>query len=306
LYRQHDESGNYKYTLTESGTFINLVKTYFTNTQTYGANQEESRGYSKFTEVYQWAHNEKDFADDTAGTSYGPQPGSPPDYGVIGSRDWSTLVGTDVSTWTYQTASWQSCKYIKAKIYVEDNTEYFSTEELEILLVMLLNSKSTINDTIKQYVYNLRSYFEIPSYWYSNGIELLIQKAYQDLNLSVSGNENSGFKSEIKSFTVMNESFSTPCVTLFDGSTLGFDYFINLQTLYIQGDYSHNLKSFHQIETLNNFFNRLTSNNNKIINLAIEYASDSVLDFDILDTIISSYLVMKDLGIIKDKTLRKE
>ena len=300
LYRHHDESGNYKYTLSESGTFMNLVQTYFTNTSTYGANKEGNQGYSKFTEVYQWAHNEKDFADDTIYSSYGPQPGSPPDYGVIGSRDWSTLVGTDVSTWTYETvSSWTNCKYVKAKIYVEDNTEYFSTEELEILLVMLLNSKSTINDTIKQYVYNLRSYFEIPSYWYSNGIELLIQKAYQDLNLSVSGNANSGFKSEIKSFTVMNESFLTPCVTLFDGSTLGFDYFINLQTLYIQGDYSHNLKSFHQIETLNNFFNRLTSNNNKIINLAIEYASDSVLDFDIRN--ISNLRLLEKISFYHNK-----
>ena len=289
-----DDNGIAKKLLINGSEFTASVNNYYNNTSTYGVNRNDS-SYSKFLEVLQWAHNDKDSNADGMYVT-----GEPPCFGVIGSANWTKLSNTAYTTWTVQNYygkdSWTSSKYAQnVNDYLEDETSYITDAELEIILVMLLNSK-TRNTTgpstsIKSMIQGWRdTYFVIPTYFNDDGIIRLISQAYTDLEKSASGNEESGFKAEMTSFTVMGDSFTTPHITLTDGSTQGFDYFTNLETLYLIGEYSK-LKTFHLTNSLSNFFNRLTSNNVKIKNLAMEYASDTNIEFKI-DNIAN----LKDLG----------
>ncbi|MBQ9449456.1 MAG: hypothetical protein IJU60_06260 [Acholeplasmatales bacterium] len=283
-----DGYGNSKKILVNGAEFISSVKTYFTNTTTYGTNRTESvNGYNKFLEVIQWAHNDKDFE------ALGGNKGIAPNYGVIGVATWSntsnyyTLVTTDNWSPKAKPSSYtNSFYYNSVSRYVEDDTSYITYGELEIILAFLLNLKTNSSyspsNAAYAYIKDLRdTYFVIPTYFNDDGIVKLIAQAYKDLDKSVSGGSSTGFEAEMTSFTVMGDTVTTPHITALDGSFAGLDYFTNLETLYLIGDYDNNLKTFHLTNTLSNFFNRITSNNTKIKNLAIEYASDSNIDFKI-------------------------
>ena len=269
--QQKDEDGTYKYVLVDSGELNRKVNVFYSNTSTYGANRNSATIF-KFQEVLQWAHNDKDFTDGT------------PNLGVIGLYDWENLIGHNYSEWTIsRSGSYQGSKYNRSP-YFEDETEYFSTYELEIILAFLLNSKTNSSsgpsNTVKAFVQNLRdTHFTIPRYFTSNGIQTLISTSYELLNKNVDGINDTGFSAEFKQSRIAGDTFIVPKVTLLDGSTKGFDYFNNLEELYIMGDYNGKLKAFHTTSNLTNFFNRVTSNNSLIKVLACEYCSDSNIDF---------------------------
>ncbi|MCR5786908.1 MAG: hypothetical protein K6G28_04340 [Acholeplasmatales bacterium] len=292
-YLEKDSSGKSKYTLINSSEFIDNAKAYYSNTSTYGSNlyPNASENISKFTEVFQWAHNDKNFDNDfDTSAPQGPYPCG----GDITKYDWSEVIGTKSTSWTRGSSNgsgWDQTKqnskyrYVTngTNIYVEDETEYFTEAELTILIVFMLNSKQNSNPSAaaKAYVQSLRdTYFVIPTYFENDGIGNLIKQAYEDLNKSVSGDANSGFEAELNSFVVCGETLTTPHVTSLDNSTSGLEYFTNLTTLYIHGDYDK-LRAIHTTANLMQSFNRVTSGNPKIENLAFEYVSDSNVDFDI-------------------------
>ena len=278
-YQQADDDGTVKYVLVNASDFMSAVTTYYSNTSTYGSNRNNATVY-KFQEVLQWAHNDKDFGVQIS------VDGETPDLGVVGLYDWENLIDSDYSSWALtSTGGYTNSKYAKSP-YLEDDTEYISTYELEVILAMLLNSKTNSSSgpgtTCEAYVQNLRdSYFEIPRFFTTDGIATLISQAYADLNKSISGSSDSGFSAELTSFSVCGVTVTSPHITSLDGSTLGFDYFDSLTTLYVHGDYDGGLKAFHTTHTLTVFFNRVTSNNLKLINFAAEYCSDEYIDFSI-------------------------
>ena len=283
-YRILDSNGNPKYSLVNAQEFGSKISAYFSDTSTYGSNQNSS-SYSKFLEVQQWAHNDKDFtADGADGTS--------PCLGVTGTAVWSYLIvnsndeSSSTSDWSYSsTSGWSSSKYAKSD-YAEDNTSYITRAELEIILAFLLNSKpyssSSYKSNIYSFVKDIRdNYFTIPTYFNDDGIATLISQAYSDLGLSLSGTSTTGFSAEISEFKVAGVTFTTPHVTLLDASTAGLDYFPNLTTLYIHGDFDNKLRAFHQDNTLTTLFNRIISNNTKLVNLALEFCSDSNMSLEL-------------------------
>lgn len=281
-YQVMDEFSYPKYVLVNGDVFASSVQSYYNNTSTYGANGTDGT-YGKFLEVLQWAHNDKDSTHDATGVI-----GEPPCMALIGIADWTF---TSDDTWTkgttYTYGSWANSKYAKSikngdEYYLEDETTYITKGELEILMVALLNSKSSLSNSSKTYIQTLKkNHFVIPSYLSETGIRTIIETAYNDLEKSVSGDSNSGFTAEMTSFTTMGVTYTTPHIVLMDGSTAGFDYFPNLKTMIVIGDYNNHLKAFNTTDTLNNFYTRLISNNTKIENLALEYVSDSYVDFDI-------------------------
>ena len=278
-YQQQDTDGTYKYVLVNSSEFMQEVRNYYSSSSTYGTNRNEGTVF-KFQEVLQWAHNDKDFTPES-----GYSAGHTPDLGVVGSGEWSNLLTSSYSNWTVTWKQWQNSKYTSSP-YLEDNTDYITAYELEVILAMLLNSKGNTNNNVNnaslQFVQNVRdTYFTIPRYLTNDGVSKLIQAAYNLLNKTVSGNANSGFSAELSSFRVCGEVFNTPHVTLLDGSTVGFDYFDSLTILYIYGDTTGKLKAFHSTAQVTNFFNRVTSNNLTLVNLAAEYVSDSNMKFSI-------------------------
>ncbi len=278
--QEKDSSGNAKYYISKANakTWVGYVQSYLAGssftyegtTVTVGSNSNVS-SYSKFLEVLQWAHNDKDFnPDGEAGTS--------PCLGVTGSADWSNIVDSDTS-WTYSsTGGWGNSKYKKTD-YAEDDTSYITKAEVEIVLAFLLNSKSSSNDAAREtFVKEFRDhYFYIPKMLTEDGIATLISQAYSDLGKSLSYNvtTNERFKAEISTIKLCGLDFVVPTVTILDSSLNGLDYFPNITTFYVHGDYDNSLRAFNLDDTLTRLFNRITSNNPKLINLALEYCSDS-------------------------------
>lgn len=240
----------------------------------------------KYQEIYEWAHNDKDFANEG-------YDGNPPNYGVIGTYNWG-LTKENIEQFATGTLSlsavsispWSSSYYFVNE-YKENESYTFSKEEMCVYLVFILNStissggsNTTIVNSVRNFFIN---HFTLPTFFITSGISDLINQMYLDLNLSVSNTSTNanGFKSEITAFSVMGTNYYTPHVTNFDFSTLGFDYFPNLKTLYIKGDKDGKLKAFENAQALSNFFNRITSNNSLIENLACEYCSNENMEFSL-------------------------
>lgn len=263
-YIEKDKQGISKYTLINSANFFDDVHSY------YSMGTPINQYWSKFMEVFQWGHNDKNFAEEF-------YPYNPPNYGVIGGNIWSGVLNLPSTSWTYKTnTNYNNSDFMKRKV-VEDQTEYFTSDELEVLLVFMLNSFNAVpSANARAKVQQIRDdYFVIPYYFNNDAIGKIITKAYNDLNIDLEG-----FTSELSSFDVCGQNYITPHVTCLDNSTGGLEYFDNLTTLYIHGSYQ-NLRAIHTTNNLIQTFNRITDTHDKLINLAFEYTSDSNMDFDI-------------------------
>lgn len=268
--------------------------------------------YFKYVEVFQWAHNDKDFPPETNGFV-----GNPPNFGVIGTRDWSGIFDDNwdinpSSLWSYKAVSgnWTNSKYAKnSDIYKEDATSYFTGAELEILFVYLLNKN--VNKTR---VYELMNYFIKAIHFSTAGMNTLITRAYGVLEAR-RGNQYSissgNFTTEISSMQVpgLFTSISVPHVTALDHSLVGLSYFTNLKVLYVKGDSTESasslgtLSAFHSTLALSTFFNSLVSNNTKLENLALVYNAIDYVDFDI-STISKLKQTIKTIDLSLNSTIK--
>ena len=278
-YTVTDSDGNPKYIIYDYAGLTSAVQAYWNNTSTYGTNYDYGSTSTASTMIGKWNDGLIPWAYNTK--YVGERAGSAACYGTY---DWTGLVDSDYSSWSSsKTSGYYSSKYQTDSEYVYDNTSYITIYELEVLMAFMLNTKSArssstsqTNSAAKQEVQRIRdTYFIIPRYFNDDGIANLISQAYSDLGKSLSGTTSTGFSAELKEFKVAGVNFTTPHVTLMDSSTAGLDYFPNLTTLYIHGDFDNKLRAFHQDNTLTTLFNRITSNNPKLENLALEYCSDS-------------------------------
>lgn len=279
-----DASGEEKYTLTNGSGFASEISAFFNDTSTYGTNSEGVNSFAKFQEVLQWATNTTDFRAESGWAA-----GTAPNILRVCYTTWSDLVGTEVSTWTRTVYSLdnraQASKY-NSTAYAEDETELISKAELEIIMAFLLNIKSASAGTTtqgtkaKNFVHDIiPNYFSKTRKFTVDGIGKLIHQAYVDAGKNF--NSDNGFSAEISGFAFAGSTYVVPHVTLMDNSIVGFDYFENLTTLLINGDYNGKLYAFHTTENLAAFFNRTTSNNQGIQNLMLEGCSNSNVDFSI-------------------------
>jgi len=285
--------------ISNTSNFFNAITEYINgSSSTYGTANNDNQ-FIKIQDIYKWATGELTTGAYSDGGVSIPA-GCAPDGGLVGSGEWTIDITASYNSWTLNSkymgssnygARYYNSKYFKSQssYYVQDTSEYINDVELEILIVALLNcrvststttgSNSNYKSAAKQKVYEIvHNYMFYPTYFKETGIADIINQAYKDLNKSF--NSTTGFKSELKSFTVMGDSFETPTVTSFNYSTIGFDYFPNLDTLYIIGDYNK-LKAFHTETALMNCFNRVIKNNTKLENIAFEYCSDIKMDFSL-------------------------
>lgn len=280
-----DSDGNPKYIIYDYAGLTSSVQAYWNDTSNYGTNYDYGLTSTASTMIGKWNDGLICWAYNTK--YVGERAGSAACYGTY---DWTGLVDSDYSSWSSsKTSGYSSSKYQTNSKYVYDNTSYITVYELEVLMAFMLNTKSNwsnstsaTNTSAKQEVQRIRdTYFVIPRYFNSDGIGSLISQAYTDLGKSLSGTTSTGFSAELSSFTVAGNGYTTPHVTLLDSSTNGLNYFPELTTLYIHGDYDYKLRAFHQDSTLTSMFNRIIGNNTKLENLAIEYCSDSNMTLEL-------------------------
>ncbi len=278
--------------------FFNEITEYINGSEsTYGKANNDNQ-LIKIQDIYEWV-TAKMFTKAYPDGGVNIPSGAAPDGGLVGSGEWTIDVNASYDSWTLNSkymgssnygSQYYNSKYFKSQSshYVQDTSKYINDVELEILIVSLLNCRVSSSTTTgsstnyktaaKQKVYNIiQNNLIHPTVFTETGIAELINQAYINLSKTVS---YTGFTSELKSFSIANDSFETPTVTSFDYSTIGFDYFPNLKTLYIVGDYSK-LKAFHTETALMNCFNRIINNNDKLENIAFEYCSDSSMDFSL-------------------------
>ncbi len=276
-YNIYDSDGNPKYIIYDYAGLNAAVNAYWNNTSTYGTNYDWDHTTTASEIVGKWEDGLICWAFNTI--YIGERADSRACYGLY---DWTGLVDSDYSSWSSsKNSSYDSTKYYTDEKYKYDNTSYITIYELEVLMSFMLNTKAPSSSDSqvtakKKEVQRIRdTYFVIPRYFNDDGIASLIAKAYSDLGKTVSGDETTGFSAELNEFRVAGVNYTTPHVTLLDASTSGLDYFPNLTTLYIHGDFDNKLRAFQLDSSLTNVFNRITSTNTNLRYLAFEYCSDS-------------------------------
>ncbi len=245
--------------------------------------------YFKYVEMLQWADNEKDHDETYQGYHL-----VIPNMQIVGKCEWT--IG-DNSTGAYfrdakgnywiptskGSNGYQTGKYINTSNYAEDNTEYISDIEAEIVKVYLLNMMlpdngsltNVNNDTDKAAMKNIVDGFDSalvkPTFFNGDGIGNFVNKFYEDAGIAVGG--ESGFDSYYNTY---------PMIFNLDGIGAGLNYFSKLESLSIQG--TGELCAFLSNTLLGQFFARVTNNNSLLESLTMEYCAGELLDFDVEST----------------------
>lgn len=238
----------------------------YTEITSLAASMSLSNGmnYFKYTELLQWALNEKDFPG--AG---GQSKDSPPNLGTIGlynvdmsggSGDTSTTLNwsTNPSNWTSTpmqgdryTEAWQKSKYYtQSTVYVEDHTEYISDPEAQCIMAFWFGIDSNSNKTnAKAYAQAFLNACIVPTYLHEDGAGILVNAIYDKLR-----------ESETTGFTVAMTD-SVPQVSILDYSVEGVNNYLALKSFVVSGNVSNNkvvLPAFITTSSVNGCFNRVT------------------------------------------------
>lgn len=247
--------------------------------------------YFKYTEVMQWALNEKVF--EGAG---GSTKNTPPNLANIGlnniAMDGTTNTSSTVLKWDSDPASWRytasdymsSKYYLKNTIYVSDGTDYISDAEAQCIIAFWWGSDSS--SYYKTNAINFAKAFlkacTIPTYLNGEGSGLLISEIYKRYG----GNG---------SFSV-GLAGAVPVVSNMDNSSAGIDFYKNLTSFEVYGEvteaaYSKDnivkLPAFITSEAVNNCFNRVTntdaeaSNETKLKKLVMQACANKSAAFDL-------------------------
>ena len=218
--------------------------------------------YFKYTELLQWALNEKDFPGAGGQSVY-----SPPNLGTIGlyNVDMSGGTGTssttlnwssNTSTWSYVTPSgwgevYKRSKYYKqSTIYIEDQTEYISDAEAQCIMAFWFGIDSNSNKTnAKAYATAFLKACIVPTYLHEDGAGKLVNAIYDKLR-----------ESETTGFTVAMTD-GVPQVSILDYSVEGVNNYLGLTSFVVSGSVSSNkvvLPAFITTSSVNGCFNRVT------------------------------------------------
>ncbi len=238
----------------------------YTEITSLAASMSLSNGmnYFKYTELLQWALNEKDFDGIAAG---GNNQDSPPNLGTIGlyNVDMSGGNGTssttlnwssNPSTWSYVTPSgWEEVykrsKYYKqSTVYIEDQTEYISDAEAQCIMAFWFGVDSNANKTnAKAFATAFLNACIVPTYLHEDGAGILVNAIYDKLR----ENETGGFAVGITD--------GVPQVSILDYSVEGVNNYLGLTSFVVSGSVSSNkvvLPAFITTSSVNGCFNRVT------------------------------------------------
>lgn len=210
--------------------------------------------YFKYTEVMQWALNEKDF-----GLTWGAvSQYLPPNMGAIGAYNIdmsgngnntsSTVLNwsADPSSWKLDSnSSWTSSKYNNS-FYDEDQTEYISDPEAQCIMAFWFGISSEAN--AKSFARAFMNACIIPTYLDEDGAGRLVKAIYDKLQASGS------------SFTVAMTD-GVPQVSILDYSVEGVNNYLGLTSFVVSGNVSDNkvvLPAFITTSSVNGCFNRVT------------------------------------------------
>lgn len=229
----------------------------YTEITSLAASMSSSSGmtYFKYTELLQWALNEKDFPG--AG---GQSKDSPPNLGTLGvnnidmsggkgiystTLDWSS----NPSNWTVSSVSYTSSKYYtNYDVYVEDHTEYISDPEAQCIMAFWFGIDST-QTKAKAYAQAFLNACIIPTYLHEDGAGILVNAIYDKLR----ENETGGFAVGITD--------GVPQVSILDYSVEGVNNYLGLTSFVVSGSVSSNkvvLPAFITTSSVNGCFNRVT------------------------------------------------
>ena len=228
----------------------------YTEITSLAASMSLSNGmnYFKYTELLQWALNEKDFPG--AG---GQSKDSPPNLGTLGvnnidmsggkgiystTLDWSS----NPSNWTVSSVSYTSSKYYtNYDVYVEDHTEYISDPEAQCIMAFWFGISTQTN--AKAYAQAFLNACIIPTYLHEDGAGILVNAIYGKLR-----------EKETIGFTVAMTD-NVPQVSILDYSVEGVNNYLGLTSFVVSGSVSGNkvvLPAFITTSSVNGCFNRVT------------------------------------------------
>ena len=218
----------------------------------------DKKTYFKYTELLQWALNEKDFDGKAAG---GHDQYSPPNLGTMlynvdmsgGSGLTSTTLNwsSNPSNWRVSTkySSYKSVKYYKqSSVYKEDQTEYISDAEAQCIMAFWFGVDDNYNKTnAKAYAKAFLNACIVPTYLDEDGAGVLVGAIYEKLR-------------EEGNFTVAMTD-GVPQISVLDFSVEGLSRYVGLTKLKISGCVHDNkvvLPAFITTASVNGCFNRVT------------------------------------------------
>ncbi len=238
--------------------------------------------YFKYTEVFQWAINEKNFNGNSAG---GKWMLSPPNLGTIGNYNVAMSGGSAATDygidWSSSPSSWSSSssggyissKYYNQSVYVEDETEYISDYEAQVIIALWYGFGSG-----SSYATTFLSCCTIPTYLTDDGAGKLINEIYTKL-LGTDG------------YTAGMVSIGTstvPEISVLDYSSTGLSYYTALNTVRVSGKIdseSITQPAFITTGSLGNFFNRVTGmdsdKTDKLGEIVMKGCSKGYTEFDL-------------------------
>ena len=263
--------------------------------------------YFKYTEVLQWALNEKVF--EGAG---GSTKNTPPNLGYIGlnniAMDGTTNTSStvlkwdsDPANWRYRTNSgWENSKYNQnSTVYISDGTDYISDAEAQCIIAFWwgADSSSYNKANAKNFAKAFLKACTIPTYLNGEGSGLLISEIYKRYG------KNSSFS--------VGLAGAVPVVSNMDNSSAGIDFYKNLTSFEVYGEvteaaYSKDnivkLPAFITSEAVNNCFNRVTntdaeaSNETKLKKLVMQACANKSAAFDLKTISRLSYVTDLDFS----------
>ncbi len=215
----------------------------------------DKKTYFKYTEMLQWALNEKDFPGAGGSSIY-----SPPNLSYVGKynidmsgsgTNYTSKVlnwDSNPSNWERgETSSWDRSKYNDGDYYVEDQTEYISDAEAQCIMAFWFGIDSTQTNA-KAYAQAFLNACIVPTYLHEDGAGRLVKAIYDKLQTSGS------------SFTVAMTD-GVPQVSILDYSVEGVNNYLGLTSFVVSGNVSNNkvvLPAFITTSSVNGCFNRVT------------------------------------------------
>lgn len=273
--------------------------------------------YFKYTEVMQWALNEKIF-EDAGATCDAPNMANVGSYNIaMGGnntgvdstlfnwnatdseidngakitvkRTWYNYTWEDPKNgnWNYLSMSdignnWENSKY-NSTDYNSDGTDYISDKEAQVIIAFWWGSDNSSNKTkAKNFAKAFLKACTIPTYLNGEGSGLLISEIYKRYG------ENGSFS--------VGMAGAVPVVSNMDNSSAGIDFYKNLTSFEVYGEvteaaYSKDnivkLPAFITSEAVNNCFNRVTntdaeaSNETKLKKLVMQACANKSASFDL-------------------------
>ena len=215
----------------------------------------DKKTYFKYTEMLQWALNEKDFPGAGGSSIY-----SPPNLSYVGKynidmsgsgTNYTSKVlnwDSNPSNWERDSAGdWGNSKYNDGFYYVEDQTEYISDAEAQCIMAFWFGIDSTQTNA-KAYAQAFLNACIVPTYLHEDGAGILVNAIYDKLR-----GDDSNFK------VAMTDG--VPQVSILDYSVEGVNNYLGLKSFVVSGSVSSNkvvLPAFITTSSVNGCFNRVT------------------------------------------------